>query len=448
MDTSKDLLNVFISYKRTDTEVVDRLEVDLRVRSFDTWLDRNDLAVVGGSSWKAALQKAIDDSHVIVLVVSPDAVESPFVRWEYRYALRIERRVIPVLAKDCPQGVPAELARLDWLDLRGAQYGDGLNELVAMLMSMPLHPPRVPAQPVPFGLDEPLAALVPLAPFRVPVGFRAATDDLDALFTDGVAAKASGNLDLAAALWGRIMQIDPGFQMGFVETQFHDLLQKIVQKQLKRLAEIASESRRDGQWGREIAAWQALLAINPHDQNARKALAAAQRNHGLADVYSKARRMLHDGKIGEARVILEGLWKTNADYGDPSGLAPQVGLPARPAPRPTVAAPVTDSQVTRFVESLWGKYNQAINNVRSTKPTTAPSPTMPAPDKSGLSGDEARKIGKYAGWGAVLGSIVPGTGTVIGGAIGAELGRRAIKKDRSKQSDGGEIDDDFIDSLG
>src|SRR5215213_777224 len=100
------MLNIFISYRRTDSQFVDRLEVDLRVRGYQTWLDRIDLARQGGHSWKEELRKEIERAHVILLVVSPKAIESPYVRWEYIYALKLNKPLIPLLYLPCPDGIP------------------------------------------------------------------------------------------------------------------------------------------------------------------------------------------------------------------------------------------------------------------------------------------------------------------------------------------------------
>ena len=81
---SRQQLSLFISYRRVDSVFVDRLEVDLRVRDFDTWLDRRDLASRGGANWRRELQIAIDRAHALVLVLTPEAADSPYVGWEDR----------------------------------------------------------------------------------------------------------------------------------------------------------------------------------------------------------------------------------------------------------------------------------------------------------------------------------------------------------------------------
>src|SRR5438105_12745722 len=87
---------IFISYARNtpDTVFVDRLEADLRVQGFRTWVDRSKLE--GGQNWPDEIQKAIDGCQVLLVVLSDEAADSDYVKNEYRYAQGQHKRVIPV----------------------------------------------------------------------------------------------------------------------------------------------------------------------------------------------------------------------------------------------------------------------------------------------------------------------------------------------------------------
>jgi hypothetical protein len=83
---------IFISYSRTDSQFVDRLEADLRARQFDPWVDRRKLE--GGQDWQDELQRAIDACQVVCLVLTPAALASDAVKMEYRYAQRKRKPLI------------------------------------------------------------------------------------------------------------------------------------------------------------------------------------------------------------------------------------------------------------------------------------------------------------------------------------------------------------------
>ncbi len=77
-------VSTFISYSRTDTDFVDRLEADLRARGFKTWVDRRKLE--GTREWQPQIDHAIAEYPLMIVVLSPDAIASPYVRHEYEYA--------------------------------------------------------------------------------------------------------------------------------------------------------------------------------------------------------------------------------------------------------------------------------------------------------------------------------------------------------------------------
>ncbi len=106
-------VRVMISYSRRDGDLVDRLERDLRAAGFPVWVDRRDIE--GGDEWNKEIHRAIDDASVILVVLSPAAVASPWVRREYRYALKQGKVVIPLLYHPSPQ-IPRELERLQKID--------------------------------------------------------------------------------------------------------------------------------------------------------------------------------------------------------------------------------------------------------------------------------------------------------------------------------------------
>src|SRR5712691_13255152 len=93
-------VSIFISYSRTDSEFVDRLEADLQARNFRTWVDRHKLE--GGQIWLDEIEKSIEQCQVLLVVLSPASVTSQYVRMEYRYARSLDRLVIPLLYRPCP----------------------------------------------------------------------------------------------------------------------------------------------------------------------------------------------------------------------------------------------------------------------------------------------------------------------------------------------------------
>src|SRR5512145_956289 len=91
---------IFISYSRKDIDFVRKLAGDLEKAAYDVWWDLSDLR--GGDDWVSLIANAIADSETVIVVLSPDAVASEWVRKEYTQALSLRKRIIPVMFSPTP----------------------------------------------------------------------------------------------------------------------------------------------------------------------------------------------------------------------------------------------------------------------------------------------------------------------------------------------------------
>ncbi len=92
----------FISYSHHDREFVEKLVGDLERAGVDVWWDR-DLQV--GVPWLQGIEKAVGAARFLLLVLSPEAVESAAVLLERDMGLirtlHNQMTLIPMLYKDC-----------------------------------------------------------------------------------------------------------------------------------------------------------------------------------------------------------------------------------------------------------------------------------------------------------------------------------------------------------
>src|SRR3954454_5115443 len=108
---------VFVSYSRADAYWLQRFQVLLkpllRRRRLQLWADT---AVAGGQGWHPAIERAIAQSAVALLLVSGDFLASDFIMAQELRA-RLERGVplAPVLIGSCFWEEVPELARVQWL---------------------------------------------------------------------------------------------------------------------------------------------------------------------------------------------------------------------------------------------------------------------------------------------------------------------------------------------
>lgn len=80
LNFSESKLEVFISYSRRDTAVVDVLVTGLSSRGFEILIDRRSLPF--GERWQAELSELIRRCDTVVWLISAASVESKWVNWE------------------------------------------------------------------------------------------------------------------------------------------------------------------------------------------------------------------------------------------------------------------------------------------------------------------------------------------------------------------------------
>ena len=117
------MTTIFLSYARGDDEpFVRRLYEDLTQRGFDVWFDRVSMPS-RQLTFHQEIKDAIRSRDRLVYVAGPQAAVSDYVREEWRFALELDKPVIPILRKGDYTVVPGELSLLHCDDFRDdAQY--------------------------------------------------------------------------------------------------------------------------------------------------------------------------------------------------------------------------------------------------------------------------------------------------------------------------------------
>ena len=136
--TATNRLNVFISYSRADLGFADQLEEALKVVGFSTSLDRH--GIQGGEDWKLRLGTLIRDADTVVFVLSPASASSDICAWEVGEAVRLNKRILPVLPRSLiGHSAQKQLEQLNYIFFYdepkspGSGFGAGLSRLVVAL---------------------------------------------------------------------------------------------------------------------------------------------------------------------------------------------------------------------------------------------------------------------------------------------------------------------------
>jgi hypothetical protein len=123
------MAQVFISYSRRDLSFVERLVVDLENAGLEVWYDLSDLG--GGARWRVEIEHALRNSQFVVVVLSPDSIQSEWVEREFLFASNLERKIVPLLYRPCElplnyvdaNGIPMRLVP-DGGFTMGSEIGD------------------------------------------------------------------------------------------------------------------------------------------------------------------------------------------------------------------------------------------------------------------------------------------------------------------------------------
>ena len=126
---------VFLSHAHQDGEFARRLAQDLRDAGLVVWMTPD--SIQPGEQWVSAIDRGLKESGLFVVVLSPDAVRSKWVRSETQWALQTEQKgeatLVPVLFKPCDVAqLSALLSLIQYADFE-QDYGQGLDSLCERL---------------------------------------------------------------------------------------------------------------------------------------------------------------------------------------------------------------------------------------------------------------------------------------------------------------------------
>lgn len=120
--------NIFMSYSRREVGFVDDLTNRLEQADYKVWLDYRRL--VPGTPWKGQIDAGLNDSDIVLLVVSKASMASKYVELEWRNFLDMKKRLVLLVFEALD--LPKELEEYEWVDFRGS-YEKGLKELFSPL---------------------------------------------------------------------------------------------------------------------------------------------------------------------------------------------------------------------------------------------------------------------------------------------------------------------------
>ncbi len=122
---------IFVSYSRHDENFARKIAIWLaNTLNVGVWIDIDDIQP--GVKWSAAIQDGLDNCEVMIVIVSPESMDSINVEDEWQYFIDLGKPVVPILLRSAP--VPYQLRRIQWIDFSERdEYNNSLRQLIVEL---------------------------------------------------------------------------------------------------------------------------------------------------------------------------------------------------------------------------------------------------------------------------------------------------------------------------
>ncbi len=124
---------IFFSYSRADAAFALKLAEDLKKAGVDIWIDQIDIKP--SEPWDEEIEKALQESYCMLVILSKTSVVSDNVLNEINYALESKKHVLPIVIEENLKK-PINITRLQHIDFTKS-YERAFNLLLNSLGSSP-----------------------------------------------------------------------------------------------------------------------------------------------------------------------------------------------------------------------------------------------------------------------------------------------------------------------
>ena len=106
---------IFVSYRRADVEFTKRICEGLEQAEFTVWIDWDDIPP-GLEGFTDEIRRGIEGANAFICILSPSYLESEYCLMELREAVRLRKRVIPIVLKKFePMPTPEGIESINWV---------------------------------------------------------------------------------------------------------------------------------------------------------------------------------------------------------------------------------------------------------------------------------------------------------------------------------------------
>lgn len=121
--------HIFITYARSDWQpIVVPMMALLQDAGFKVWVDQ--YLNQGGDDWMIAVEQALSECWLLMVVVSPESLDSRYVRLAYRYFFNREKPIVPLVYAGVDE-MPIELKNRQVIRYNSTDRKQTFDELIA-----------------------------------------------------------------------------------------------------------------------------------------------------------------------------------------------------------------------------------------------------------------------------------------------------------------------------
>jgi TIR domain len=129
-------MQIFICYARIDQQFAFHLVEELSDYDVRIWMDVR--SIPHGANWDMEVQKGLDDSDLMLVLLTPASAASQNVADEWSYFIDKNKPIVPLLIEPCE--VPFRLSRRQRVEFT-QDYRKGFEQLLKAIGSPPLRDP-------------------------------------------------------------------------------------------------------------------------------------------------------------------------------------------------------------------------------------------------------------------------------------------------------------------
>lgn len=134
---------IFLSYSHKNKKFMDRLKEDIEHEGIKVWVDEEELKK-GSPEWTFKIEGAIKRADCMVVLCSPEANKSRWVKKEIHYALEFDCPICPVLIEgNARSAIPITVIDIDRIDAR-SRYSQALPMIISAIREGKADIPKTP----------------------------------------------------------------------------------------------------------------------------------------------------------------------------------------------------------------------------------------------------------------------------------------------------------------